>query len=140
MIPATLWRGVVTEDGQRFLADDHAAFKRALAAYAAGEVIVRLSRPLNPRQTGYWHAEIVPRFQELTGEPAKLVAHFQLLHLLDWTPGAPRPSTAHDATDAGEMGDRILRASALLADAGIVVQPPDPDPVRRLERALRRLR
>lgn len=140
IILPTRWRGVVTEDGKRFLADHHSAFVQALRAYAGREVIVRLATPLRPGMRGYWHAEIVPRFQELTGEPSKLVAHYQLLHLLDWTPGADRPSTADEATDAAEMADRIQRATALLTAEGVEVHEPDPDPVRRYERAMRMLR
>lgn len=134
------WIGVVSEDGRRIYFDLDRDFRAALKDMAGTEVEIVLRprrRPITPEARGYWWAEIVRAYAEQVGEPSHLVAHFQLLHLLDWIPGQPTPSTSNAESDSAEMSDRIERACALLAGLGVVVQAPEPDPVKRFERKAR---
>lgn len=129
------WHGTVSADGTTFVPDHPEAFREALAAYAGQPVQLRLAPPVTRQMRAFWHAVIVPAFCEATGEPSRLVGHYQLLHLLDWTPDGERPTTRQGATDAEEMGDRIARAIAYLAhEHGIVVPEPERDPWRRAGR------
>lgn len=131
------FRGVVTKDGKRFLADDHAGFKGRLVELADEKVMVHIARRVSPNQRGYWRSEVVPRFAAAIHEPSLLSAHYQLLYLLDWVPGAPRPSTSDRLSNHEVMESLIARAQVLIAQQGLYVEEPERNPIVRHERALR---
>lgn len=132
------WVGVVSEDGSRIYFDHAREWKAHLADFAGTEVelVIRpRRRPITEEQRGLWWGQLVRAFAEFAGVETMQEAHRLLLEIVDWVPGEPLPSTANGRSDRVEMTDRILRASAFLASCGVVLDTPEPDPVRRMEAA-----
>jgi hypothetical protein len=136
LLGARAFPGVVTEDGVRLLPDRRADLQAHYAQFAGQAVdiyVVPQGRPITADARGYWWAVLVRLYAEHVAEPSMLVAHFQLLRLVDWVPGEAEPTTSDAGSDGAQMSDRIERAIAFLTGLGLDVPEAEPDPRVRLE-------
>lgn len=127
------FRGVVTEDGKRFLADDHAGFKAGLAQFAGQEVYVMIAPPRRPPSQalrGYYYAALVDLVIKEDGHATVDEAHAAIVRgVLAPAWAKARPSTSDEAMSREEFAEFVERACAhFILDRGWVVPEPSGGP------------
>lgn len=147
------WRGVVTEDGKHFLADDQRLWKQYVATFAGQDVEVvlqRVRKPQSARKRGFLHAAVVPafrlfledRFRDLLEAFREHYGEFTLEHAKDVLVRAvmnlpedvERVSTAMNAMDDDQYQSFLFRVEGFLTGIECEFPEAERDPVRRLEK------